>query len=58
VADGDVTGGVAGLPANVHLLTLMRADEGDPTRLIVRLAHNFQVWCKSARSKFEYVRNY
>jgi hypothetical protein len=34
---------VAGLPDNVHLLTLMRAEEGDPTRLIVRLAHNYQV---------------
>jgi hypothetical protein len=44
---------VAGLPANVHLLTLMRAEEGDPTRLIVRLAHNFQVWCKSAQQKMQ-----
>jgi hypothetical protein len=35
-----------GLPPNLHLLTLMRAEEGDPTKLILRLAHSFQVgWC-------------
>jgi hypothetical protein len=55
VIDADDAGGVTapveavqGLPANVHLLTLMRADEGDPTRLILRLAHNFQVRCTIA----------
>lgn len=32
-----------GLPPNVHLLSLMQADEGSPTRLILRLAHIFQV---------------
>jgi hypothetical protein len=32
-----------GLPANVHLLTLMRADGNDPSKLILRLAHTFQV---------------
>jgi hypothetical protein len=41
---------VSGLPANVHLLTLMRAEEDDPARLIVRLAHSFQVRCNSAHS--------
>lgn len=35
--------GVSGLPAAVHLLTLMRAEEEDPSNLIVRLAHSFQV---------------
>jgi hypothetical protein len=32
-----------GFPPNVHLLTLMRADEKDPSKLILRLAHTFQV---------------
>lgn len=32
-----------GLPPNLHLLTLMRAEEGDPSKLILRLAHSFQV---------------
>lgn len=35
--------GRAALPPNVHLLTLMRADEGDGSRAIIRLAHVFQV---------------
>ncbi|KAF6264318.1 hypothetical protein COO60DRAFT_1634484 [Scenedesmus sp. NREL 46B-D3] len=42
VDEVDGLGGVEGLPANVHLLTLMRAGEGDPSRLIIRLAHKFQ----------------
>eukprot|EP00775_Hariotina_reticulata_P012333 gene12333-12466_t len=40
----------AGLPANVHLLTLMRADEQVLDKLIVRLAHMFQVGEDSALS--------
>lgn len=40
-AESVLAGG--GLPANVHLLTLMRAEEGDPSKLILRLAHVFQV---------------
>lgn len=32
-----------GLPPNVHMLTLMRAEEVDPSKLILRLAHTFQV---------------
>eukprot|EP00879_Flechtneria_rotunda_P014778 GHRR01015442.1.p1 GENE.GHRR01015442.1~~GHRR01015442.1.p1 ORF type:complete len:485 (+),score=158.22 GHRR01015442.1:518-1972(+) len=34
---------VVGLPKNVHLVTLMRAHDSDPTRLIIRLAHTFQM---------------
>jgi hypothetical protein len=32
-----------GFPPSVHLLTLMRAQESDPSQLILRLAHTFQV---------------
>jgi hypothetical protein len=42
---------VTGLPANVHLLTLMRADEGAPNKLILRLAHMFQVCSESFSSR-------
>lgn len=41
VAEAVLTAG--GLPPNVHLLTLMRAEECDPSQLILRLAHTFQV---------------
>jgi hypothetical protein len=41
--DSTWSGLVAPLPRNVHLLTLMRMDEADSSRLLLRLAHVFQV---------------
>lgn len=38
-----LAGGGAPLPHNVHLVTLMRADEEDTSRAIIRLAHMFQI---------------
>ncbi|KIY99411.1 hypothetical protein MNEG_8554 [Monoraphidium neglectum] len=43
--------GGAPLAPNVHLVTLMRAEEGDGSRAVVRLAHQFQVGEDAALSR-------